>query len=164
MEKPVIFVSQITFWKNGSNGREWLHHRVRITFPYFVSRPGKTQSALYVCIWAARTDSDSIRLLRIYNHNRLLHLAQNKVHVSVISLLPIKIGETKLIEKLACKMPVNCLSPLSLTKTRSLRDKRMRSKGSWMPWLTASMRSFGLIHNLIAFETGTPSSNFSLTS
>lgn len=32
-----------------------------------------------------------------------------------------------------CKTPVSSRSPLSFTNTRSDRDSRMRSKGSWMP-------------------------------
>lgn len=39
-----------------------------------------------------------------------------------------------------CRTPVSSLSPLSFTKTRSLRESRMRSRGSWTPWFAASIR------------------------
>ena len=32
-----------------------------------------------------------------------------------------------------CRIPVNSRSPRSFTKTRSLSERRIRSKGSWMP-------------------------------
>lgn len=36
-------------------------------------------------------------------------------------------------------MPVTSLSPRSFTKTRSLRDSLIRSKGSWIPVAEGSM-------------------------
>ena len=41
--------------------------------------------------------------------------------------------------RLTCKTPVSSRSPRSFTKTRSLRDSRMRSNGSWIPLEEASM-------------------------
>ena len=45
--------------------------------------------------------------------------------------------------RLTCKTPVSSRSPRSFTKTRSLRDSRMRSNGSWIPLEEASMLGSG---------------------
>jgi hypothetical protein len=69
---------------------------------------------------------------KIDDHDSLLNVAHDEVHVSIVRLEIMR--RVTGIEKrvLTCKMPVSSRSPLSLTKTRSLRERRMRSNGSWI--------------------------------
>jgi len=76
-------------------------------------------------------------LLRIDDHDSLLDVTQDEVHMAIIRL-DVKEGmddtSAKALRRTngsrTCKIPETSLSPRSFTDTRSLNDRRMRSNGS----------------------------------
>lgn len=84
----------------------------------------------------------------------LLDIAQNKVAMAVVCLNNVSQMGPKLQDvetARTCNLPLSSLSPLSLTKTTSLRRSRTRSRGS-ETWLVSSAASAILNTNRRSFQ------------